>query len=111
MFQSLFSWIILGDPKSRRGRHATRRVSILVLVDYPGRPLASLAMPGGKALFQSLFSWIILGDLVVGNGFPTLAHVSILVLVDHPGRPHFALTVEPFVWGFNPCSRGSSWAT
>src|SRR5438309_835803 len=60
LFRSLFSWISLGDLAAARRPRGARRVSILVLLDQPGR------------CFRS-------------QPTPRKAVVSILVLLDQPG--------------------------
>ena len=106
-FQSLFSWITLGDGHRRIVRQA--RVSILVLMDAlmtPPLPLHRSTLP----MFQSLFSWITLGDCVGhlshrSAGVTTFQSLfSWIILGDtHPGGR--AATGD--VSGFNPCSDGS----
>ena len=61
-------------------------VSILVLMDNPGRHLCGYNEHVRLTLFQSLFLWIIPEDVLLCRRYRRFNPVSILVLMDNPGR-------------------------
>ena len=89
-FQSLFSWIILGDPAPRvttQMRHDSIRVSILVLMDHPiggtsgSQHLSKVRLQVSILVLLDARPWHVWDDS--GDGEGTNCEVSILVLMDH----------------------------
>ena len=88
LFQSLFLWIIPEDSRAPFPTQNRRRVSILVLMDNPGRHDNHVVTWFRLHMFQSLFLWIIPEDSHESAPCIPAEEVSILVLMDNPGRQY-----------------------